>query len=612
MEKIEHPEIPIEQKQWNEEGEQKDFEGKKLYLEQGVYKYLGSKGDDAEAVAKFITDLVNDKNKIIIKKDKTIGNVSYGDIRVVPYGTKVEKFVSALTKYNIPMIIEAQIPFDSSETLIALKDLLYLLKDPSDKALFLNVIYGKLYKLNDYDILKMKLDGFDLDISKDLVAFKDPNHQRIIKTLHDAYINTKDMSFSSTILYILNDEDLNIYKHLDTNYLEYTFFLYEKVKEREEAGLMSGLKQCRDYIEKFIENNKDDNRTLRFKNDLNKVILSNLHKVKGLQAPIVFLAGPSGQTKNATQHSDYQANEPNITIQSIAGDSFNTNITERHDIPQTEIDEWNKYLEAEAKRIEYVGATRAESVLYVSYATDTKSNEFNHWNNLINTISDENIAHVPDVDPEDPIFEDISIGTFNRNVNCNKQSVNYHLPSQSYNDYKVVPFNNNLDEIDADIGTRTDATLIGTMVHKLMEAIVSSKNSFTVVDSLINQIVDDYAGEKYAYILERVYETITNGGYPQKNSEVEQDILDVLLNAEEVLCETPFSYKRKDGTIVSGIIDLIYKDDSGYHIIDYKTNQEDDVSILEKEYAGQLSDYQEALKEFGIDADAHIYHIDAK
>ena len=84
------------------------------------------------------------------------------------------------------------------------------------------------------------------------------------------------------------------------------------------------------------------------------------------------------------------------------------------------------------------------------------------------------------------------------------------------------------------------------------------------------------------------------------------------MDAEEVLCETPFSYKRKDDTIVSGVIDLIYKDDSGYHIIDYKTNQEDDVSILEKEYASQLSDYQEALKEFGIIADTQIYHINVK
>ena len=46
-----------------------------------------------------------------------------------------------------------------------------------------------------------------------------------------------------------------------------------------------------------------------------------------------------------------------------------------------------------------------------------------------------------------------------------------------------------------------------------------------------------------------------------------------------------------------------------YHLIDYKTNEEDDVARLEKEYEAQLSQYVYALKKRGIDADAHIYHI---
>ena len=612
VEAIEHLDIPVDQKQRDEENALFDFEGKKLPLEQGVYRYFVDKKEDAEAVAKFISYLVNDKETIIIKKNKEIGNVSYGDIRIVPYGTKVDKYVAALTKYNIPMIIEAQIPFSESQTLVIIKELLYLLKDPSDKTAFINVMFSDLYKLNDYDILKMKLDGFDLDVSKEPILFKEVKYQEIIENLHKAYLNTKNMSFSSTLLYLLNDESLNIFKHCDSNYLEYTFFLIEKVKEREEAGLMSGLKQCKDFIENFIENNKDDNRTLRFKNDLDRVILSNLHKVKGLQAPIVFLAGPAIGKKDASQYIDYQAEEPNIKIKEITGEGFNVTIAKRHDISEEETDKWNEYLKAEKERVEYVGATRAESVLFVSSATKLDADEVGPWTDLVNTIDDVNTKRVPDVVPSEPVFYDVSLGAFNKNDKCNNQSVKYHSPSRIDGDYKLSSLNSNEDEINTDIEVREDATLIGTMVHKLMQIIVESKNSIKNADLLFKQIADDYIAEQYINLLKDVYEIMTSGGYPQKNSAVEQNILDVLMKAEEVLCETPFSYKRKDGTIVSGIIDLIYKDDSGYHIIDYKTNQEDDVSILEKEYAGQLSDYQEALKEFGIDADAHIYHIDVK
>ena len=611
VEKIEHLDIPIDQSQRDDEDELKKFEGRKLPLEQGVYKYVVDKKEDTEAVAKFIRNMVDDPDTIIIKKNKEIGRVSYGDIRIVPYGTKVDKYVAALTKYNIPMIIEAQIPFSESQSLVIIKDLLYLLKNPSDKTLFLNVMFGDLYRLNDYDILKMRLNGFGLDISKP-IPFGDKKYQTIINGLYNAYMNTKDMSFSSTLLYILNNEELNIFKHCDSNYLEYTFFLIEKVKEREEAGLMSGLKQCQDYIETFIQNNKDDNRTLRFRNDLDRVILSNLHKVKGLQAPIVFLAGPAIGKRDATQYIDYQADEPNIKIKEISGEGFNVTIAKRHDISEDETNKWNEYLKAEKERVEYVGATRAESVLYVSSAIKLDADEVGPWTDLVNTIDDGNIKRIPDVNIVEPAYIDVPLGTYNKNIECDKQSITFHIPSKQFNDDILSPLNNNKDEINEEYFKREDATVIGTMVHRLMQAIVESRNEIEDINYLIKQIADEYRGDEYKDLLLDVYNSIISGGYPQKNSEVEQDILGVLMNAEEVMCETPFSYKRSDDTIVSGIIDLIYKDSNGYHIIDYKTNQEDDVSVLEKEYDGQLKDYQDALKEFGINADAHIYHINVK
>ena len=42
---------------------------------------------------------------------------------------------------------------------------------------------------------------------------------------------------------------------------------------------------------------------------------------------------------------------------------------------------------------------------------------------------------------------------------------------------------------------------------------------------------------------------------------------------------------------------------------DYKTNKQSDIASLEKHYEGQLNDYINVLKEMGIEADAHIYHI---
>ena len=109
-------------------------------------------------------------------------------------------------------------------------------------------------------------------------------------------------------------------------------------------------------------------------------------------------------------------------------------------------------------------------------------------------------------------------------------------------------------------------------------------------------------------ILTKVLERIRNGGYVQTNG-APQDILSVLLNADEVHCEMPFCYKDEDGIIWNGIMDVVYAESGKWHIIDYKTNA--DGSDLDLRYQEQMAAYGKAFKAItGIDADVLTYHID--
>ena len=112
----------------------------------------------------------------------------------------------------------------------------------------------------------------------------------------------------------------------------------------------------------------------------------------------------------------------------------------------------------------------------------------------------------------------------------------------------------------------------------------------------------------YSDILHNVADTVLNGGYVQKNN-VPEDIINELLNCEEVYCELPFSYKENDSTLWNGIIDVVYKKDGKWHIVDYKTNADPD--DLDEKYKEQLNAYIKAFKiTTGYDADALIYHIE--
>ena len=130
-----------------------------------------------------------------------------------------------------------------------------------------------------------------------------------------------------------------------------------------------------------------------------------------------------------------------------------------------------------------------------------------------------------------------------------------------------------------------------------MEIVVLGRESQTSSEAFINQVINEY-------------DVVDNADISALNKTVEKSIelLNKIANAEEVYCEMPFCYKKDDATICDGVIDLVYKDNTGWHIIDYKTNF--DERYLDIKYENQLNAYKDALKRIlSVDATAEIYHI---
>ena len=191
----------------------------------------------------------------------------------------------------------------------------------------------------------------------------------------------------------------------------------------------------------------------------------------------------------------------------------------------------------------------------------------------------------------------------------------YKLVSPSKEDKNIKEKHLQEDEITVtstlkeDLKDKKNSLIYGTIVHRLMEKIVNSLGKEINKVNLINSILNEFElndDKDSKDLLNNVFDTMINGGYKQNNG-VNSDLLLTLKNAKEIYCELPFSYK-KDNNIISGYIDLLYKDNTGYHIIDYKTNFDD--QDLDNKYDNQLNEYINALKEtMNIDADANIYHI---
>ena len=268
--------------------------------------------------------------------------------------------------------------------------------------------------------------------------------------------------------------------------------------------------------------------------------------------------------------------------------------------------------EAEERRVEYVAATRAESVLLIGKPDKINSDYRNPWGDLLM----DNLPDIPDYasQPKDPTVEtfDDVMNDYHSVVNKDSNEQSYAVKSPSGLRIKTQATND--DEVVEEESNEINKALVGTLVHRLLECIVSSKGQYDVRQLTI-EVFEEYGldremNEELFVNLCKVGETFMGNGFPQTKKDVPQDLFKKLMNAEEVMCELPFSYKS-DKNIISGVIDLLYKDNNGWHIIDYKTNAEGDIKTLEEEYKGQLGVYKKAFKQAtGLDCDAHIYHID--
>lgn len=575
-------EIPLGE----EPEEDKTFEGVYYYSSRSDAKAEESDKDPYK-VAEMIERLVGNPQYLIREKEnKTnagIREITYKDFMVItPVTTKLANYIQEFTARNIPFHVEGKVVFGDCPALVQAAKIFGALAHLAEKIYQVGV--------EELDLLEKK--GF----------------------------HVRELSCASLLGLIL--EHYPVFATCGSENLETVFFAMELLRKAEISGEVVSLKDGADFLGNLIRNESDEDRTISLQRDENKVHIANLHKVKGLEAPIVILASPYQSKKGATMRVDHSGDHPECWI--FSAEKNNRTIFQNH------LFDAEKELEEEARaaektRLLYVAATRARRVLLVGRSLTSKGvdSAANPWKAFL-PHCDRDFFDLPKGDPKETqgrqtksvsdLYNEAAGETIFDGSTSENKSYEILRPST----IKVKGRSEDSDFEDAEDEkartsiVRKDPALVGTMVHKLMEMLVSSANRIDVKES-VREILSEYAyteadGEE---MLIKVAETMRGGGYPQEN-EAPQDLLKELMAADEVYCEVPFCYQIPDGektSIWNGVMDVVYCKDGKWHIIDYKTSA--DPKDLDQKYQEQLEAYITAFKAMtGEEADARTYHID--
>jgi ATP-dependent helicase/nuclease subunit A len=374
-----------------------------------------------------------------------------------------------------------------------------------------------------------------------------------------------------------------------------------------------------DYLERLVSSereHKHDGIAVRPREGA-MVRLMNLHKVKGLEAPVVFLADPTGHFEHTIDlHIDRTGDRVLGYMAVLERPEEGSQkppriIAAPKDWPRQEETETD-FRRAENERLLYVAATRAGTCLIVSERS--KRAEQNPWRSLAASLAEREILQSPG-EQEPPARPSIRVNPADvrqagaRRVELWGEVTTSTLEIRAIKEYALAgedgpagpgrrtPVPTPLSPEETPEDERSDETGVewGEDVHKLLEATMRRRN--VDLKSLARSLtrgreqVDDEDARVQA-LLSCV------------RSVHDSDIWKRAISAEHVLPEVPImmeggSGDAKAGTaqlLLRGVIDLAFRDAKGWVIVDYKTDQLQGRSIetLVEHYRPQVQKYAEA------------------
>ncbi len=622
---------------------------------QGVYTYTAYTGAAAEEmrpgetdpvrIADIIQSLVG-REAFLIRGEgqKALRPIQYRDIMVITYGKqKLGPIVKELDRRDIPTKVEGDVPFSSNRALCELSLIYAAVADAGDTLALYGALTGGLIALKKEDILQFKACGgtvslkadFDRQACREEAAVRTAEQIERLKALH-----ARALRLSPAALYSAVMEEYRLYRTAPAENMEVVYYALELIRNAERAGQIATLKDGSAYIRSLISDRSGEERCLSLTADKDCVHMANLHKVKGLEAPVVILAAAGNRPSSVKCRMIHGDNGSEGYLFSMEGDRdgngrsrtlFSTPEYAEEKATETEA------LQAEEQRLIYVAATRARNVLILCRSKRLSAKgerEDSRWAPVMND-------EIPDIlaltgkCPEAPesreqvmaaeLYEKAERTAAFHDRSAEEESFCLASPSRlqvrsKLSEAPEVP--DGEDEAEP-AGETSDpsghgrlAALLGTMAHRLMEMLVSARNAVDV-RAAVGEILREYRTpdseemeDRLGALLLRVAERIRSGGYPQCGG-MPQDILGTLLSADEVYCEIPFSWRdESEGTAVwHGVMDVVYSSGGKWHIVDYKTNA--DGKDLDVKYKAQLEAYVRAFRAItNREADAGIYHID--
>jgi ATP-dependent exoDNAse (exonuclease V) beta subunit len=566
-----------------------EFDGK---TEKGVSKPLWYASHIVEQISTLLDD---SKAKVKDRNTEKMRSIIASDVAILaPTHTLLSTYRDVLSAYGIRANIQ-QDGWYGSRIIQLMLAVLSWLADSRDRhaALYLSVT---------------ELGAYSLEEALGYFIKDEMPPASILETLEKCRENLGDISVPDILGRAIADLDIyNIVltwpdaEQVRANLLRLQDESYEFVMTHKETlasgGFYgSGIQTFLSWLESKVD--EDDKQPAQSVVDEDAVVLKTWHASKGLEWPVVIVAGLYKQVK------------PKLPDLSIGYHSFtdlqqilkqaHIKFSPNFDDPNSREEFIKPLLEQsiqEANRLLYVALTRAREKLILEWPShlQTSEAEFPHYWKLLSEASDmqveggsmmvNGVSHSCRVVRTDKSYPDSYTPGDNSVVEPRKTFGRVALKAMEYSqdltpsflspsqiEHSIQNTKFETETIAYGSGINLDLELspaqYGDFIHRCIELLLIDAKLKNKLDSLTGIILSDtYRDNIASEIL--LFQNYLNKQFPESNC----------------FYEIPINGLDKTGTVITGIIDLLIEDDGGYWIIDHKSDR---TSNLEESFASHL------------------------
>lgn len=537
---------------------------------------------DAEVIARFIRAQVDARRR------------APGDFLVLTRTRRaLPIYTRAIEAFRLPVEVSGGAAFAQSTAVTALADLLRALTDPDDGPAVVGVLRGPLFGLSDPELFRHRQAGFGfLVTAPDLAEMSGPVGEAL-QAMHRMYEWTRRLPAPAAVERVLEATGLLATTAAGSpGGAEAGDLLHavDRIRQvTEEGGTLADAAEAliEDLSSAEVESVPlEPGRT-------NVVRVMNLHKAKGLEAPVVFLADPlhGGIDRiDVRVVRDGPSALGYFELSRPKGEYGRTRLGRPADWEDHENRE-RAYVEAEQRRLLYVAATRARDLLVVSRPAGAggRSRPWQMLEAYLATVP--HLAGGPVAVPPPPTLPDLGAAARHAAASARDARLeglgapSWQVESVTGTAHRAGPYGHPLQEgrtREPDTGMAW-----GSLIHFLLEHAMRGPRRDR---DHLERVAAWFAFDKPE--LRRVI--------PEALDTVERvmaaEFWHAALAAEERAVEVPFAVRVQEPAapprVLHGVIDLAFKTADGWTLIDYKTDQLGaGVDALTARYAPQILAY---------------------